>query len=197
MKIVASSLAPAILLGIGFVFGHWIQPLCDPGPRASLQITESGPTVEHLQELQYLTTLQDALVTEIRGRVGTVRAILVVYGRATIGVDLSRARFEQLDLVRRTGQLHLPTPRLESSGLDQDKTKVVALFQTGLWMFAPGQGEADAVATNSALWQIQQVLLAAGQDPDGIRLARQQAERVLIAFFSEMNWKISVQWNDH
>ena len=87
-----------------------------PGATPSLTSASAGPTIERLRALSALTTLRvevaDALVTQLRGRTGGLKAVLTVRGEVRIGVDLSAARFESLDHDARTTKLVLPRPRL-------------------------------------------------------------------------------------
>ena len=200
MKIFRKSFVYVILMGTGFLIGWWIHDRRNVAVLTPLHLTETGPTVERIRELQYLTTLRvnvaDALVTELDGRVGAVKAVIVVRGEVTIGVDLSQARFDKLDFVRHSGLLVLPSPQLENSGLDHDKTKVVALCPSGLWMLTPGEGDADAAVTNSALWQAGEIMVAAANDPQNLLRARQQARQVIETFLAGIGWQIIVRWND-
>ena len=83
----------------------WRQPVSRPWAAE----IGSGPTLEQIQTLASLTTLKinvaDALVTQLAGRTGGIRAVLVVHGNVTLGVDLSKARFESVDQRNRTAVL--------------------------------------------------------------------------------------------
>src|SRR5437763_2793542 len=99
---------------------------------------ESHPlTLERIQTLSVLTTLRvevaDARVTEIAGYTGSIKAVLVIRGEVDIGVDLSKARFEAIDESARSATLSLPTPSLQSAQLDQQRTKLVGVWPTGVW----------------------------------------------------------------
>jgi Protein of unknown function (DUF4230) len=76
--------------------------------------------------------------------------VLVVHGSVTLGVDLSKVRFESVDQRNRTAVLVLPAPNVQSVSLDQQKTRIVAICESGLWIILLGNGEADAAAANLA-----------------------------------------------
>jgi hypothetical protein len=159
---------------------------------------DSRPTIEEIQTLASLTTLKvnvaDAIVTEFSGRTGGIACVLVVHGSVTLGVDLRKARFESVNQKNRTAVLVLPEPTIQSVALDQEKTKIVALWDNGLWIILPGQGEANAAATNLAYREAQKVVARAADDRELIEQARRQAERVLKAFIEEMRWRGEVHW---
>ena len=72
----------------------------------------SAPTIEQIQQLSSLVTLRvevaDVLESSITGYTGGVKAVLVVKGDLLLGVDLSQAKLEKVDLVARTAVLVLP-----------------------------------------------------------------------------------------
>ena len=117
----------------------------------------------------------DALVTELAGKTGGIKAALVVHGSVILGVDLSRARFESVDQKNRGAVLVLPAPRVQSVTLDQEKTRVVALCESGLWIIVPGGSDPDAAVTNAAYREAQRIVARAADDPELIQRSRLQA----------------------
>ena len=91
-----------------------------------------------------------------------------------LGVDLSRARFESVDQKNRGAVLVLP-PRVQSVTLDQEKTRVVALCESGLWIIVPGGSDPDAAVTNAAYREAQRIVARAADDPELIQRSRLQA----------------------
>jgi uncharacterized protein DUF4230 len=138
----------------------------------------------------------DALVTELEGKMGGINAVLVVHGSVTLGVALSNARFKSVDPRNRTAVLVLPAPRIQSVALDQEKTKVVALCENGLWIIVPDAGDADAAAANLAYLEAEKIVARAAEDPGLIQRSRFQAIPVLTAFFAAMEWTVQVRWID-
>src|SRR5947209_13443372 len=110
--------------------GHWV---------ASPQMHPL--TLERIQTLSVLTTLRvevaDARVTEIAGYTGSIKAVLVIRGEVDIGVDLSKAQFESVDESAHSVTLLLPQPSVHSAHLDQQRTKLIGVWPTGLWSVVP------------------------------------------------------------
>jgi hypothetical protein len=160
--------------------------------------TDAGPTVEKIVALSSLTTLKvdvaDAVVSELPGRTGTVRAVLVVRGDVTLGVDLSAAVFEQVDRDARRAVLRLPQPRLQSVRLDHERTKLLGVWETGLWTIVPGGGDADTTAINRALRDAQRIVATEGKDPQLVHQCRVRTENVLREFLKALGWGVQFQW---
>jgi len=159
---------------------------------------ECGPTLEQIQTLSSLAILKvnvaDAFVTELAGKTGEIKTVLVVHGSATLGVDLSKARFESVDQRNRTAVLVLPSPRIQTLTLDHEKTRVVWLCESGLWNIVPGGREADAAAANMAYAEAQQSVARAASDPNSITRARTQTEQIVTAFFEAISWRLKIHW---
>src|SRR5947209_7013715 len=166
--------------------GHWV---------ASPQMHPL--TLERIQTLSVLTTLRvevaDARVTEIQGYTGSIKAVLVIRGEVNIGVDLSRARFESIDQDARTATLVLPEPAVQSARLDQQRTKLIGAWPTGLWVIVPGGQEADVVTVNRAYRDAERSVSEAANDALLIERSRMQAEQVLRAFFEALGWTVKFQ----
>lgn len=109
-------------------------------------------------------------------------------------MDLSAARFEQMDRDTRTAVLRLPQPTVQSARLDQERTKLVGVWERGLWAITPGGGDAEAVAVNHAMREAQRTMEAAGRDPELIQRCRVQTEQVLLTFLRNIGWTVSAEW---
>ena len=185
--VVALVLAGAAL---GKLLDRWLQPVD--------QKSDPAPTVEKIESLAALTTLKvdvaDAMMTELAGKTGGVKTVLIVRGDVTLGVDLSGASFEHVDGVKRSAVLRLPQPAVLSARLDQDHTKLVGVWENGLWAITPGGGDADAAAVNRAMQEAQKVVETAGQNPEIVSHCRAQTEQVLVAFLGNLGWTVSIKW---
>ena len=154
-RIVAVLVVTAMLaLAAGIAGTWWWLRVGRSSVRESTLTQTHLLTVDRIGELSALTTLKvevaDVQVTEIRGKTGAIKAVLVVRGNVTIGVDLSASCFSDVDDRRRTATLTLPTPRVQTVRLDHEKTRLIGMWQRGLWQIAPGCQEADTVAVNLA-----------------------------------------------
>jgi hypothetical protein len=198
VKIARKLLIAGMLVLGGVILGWRVHMWQQATSQPSVSKTDSGPTLEEIQTLADLTTLRvnvaDAIVTELTGKTGSINVVLVVHGSVTLGVDLSKTRFESVDQRNRTALLVLPAPQVESISLDQQKTKVVALVENGLWIIVPGNGEADGVAANLAYREAEKVVERAAEDPELTERARMQAQDVLTTFFSTFLWTIQIRW---
>lgn len=156
--------------------------------------------VEKIQPLSVLTTLKldvtEAQLTVLQGYTGTIKAVLVIQGDVTVGVDLARARFEQVDEQAHTAVLVLPQPKVQSTRLDQERTKLVGVWPSGLWTIVPGGEDADTTAVNLAYRDAQRAVTAAALAPQVLARSRQQAESVLRTFLSAVGWEVQVRWEE-
>jgi hypothetical protein len=198
VKIIKRIVVAGILVLAGGVVGWWVHEWRLPASRPPVSEIESGPSLEQIQTLSSLTTLKvnvaDAIVTDLDGRTGGIKCVLVVHGSVTLGVDLSKARFESVDQRNRRVILMLPPPRVQSVALDQKRTKVMALCENGLWTIVPGNGEAYVAAANLAYREAEKVVAEAAQDPELGTRAQQQTEFVIRSFFQAIEWQNDLHW---
>jgi hypothetical protein len=158
-----------------------------------------GPTIEQVRGLASLTVLKvevaDVQVSQLDGYTGGAKTVLVVRGDLTFSTDLSRARFSSQDSFQRTAVLVLPPPQVTSPRVDHERTRIVGVWEYGLWRIAPGDA-AEAALIDQAYAEAQAVVAAAGQEPPLDARARQQAESVLVTFFQSLGWTLTVHWSD-
>lgn len=159
----------------------------------------TGPTLEQVRGLAALTVLSvdvaDVQVSDLHGFTGGIKAALVVKGELALSTDLSAARFESVDVQNRTAVLVLPPPHVSSPRLDHSRTRLVWVWEYGLWQAVPGD-RPHAAVVNRAYQEAQAVIAAAGQDPSLDPRARAQAESVLGTFFNALGWQVSVRWSE-
>lgn len=159
----------------------------------------SGPTIEQVLRLSSLVTTRvdvaDVLVTDLEGHTGGVSAILLVKGDCTLGIDLSRAKFESPDSAPRKDVLVLPRPTLLAARVDQEKTRLLAVDARGLWQIVPGDG-GRTVAVEEAYARAQGVMAAIASRPELVEKCRHDAEESLHSFFTAAGWTISIRWAD-
>lgn len=161
--------------------------------------TSTGPTIESIRELGSITTLRvtiaDVQTQEVAGLTGSTRTVLIVKGDVELGVDLDRARFEDVDASCRSAVLVLPPPEPSRPRLDHDRTRVYAIERSGLWQLVPGNaGEAELVS--SALRRAQQIVGETVETNELDARARRRAEVVIQTFTTALGWAISIRWAD-
>ena len=163
------------------------------------QTTHAGLTVERLQPLSSLVTARvdvaDVVETTLAGHTGSVKAAILVKGDFLLGTDLSAARFEAVDTVRRTATLVLPPPAAASPRVDHARTRVFAINTGGLWQVVPGGDEAATAVVNRAYADAQRIVTLAADDRALLDRARRQAESVLKTFFAAVGWTVKIMWD--
>jgi hypothetical protein len=88
----------------------------------------------------------------------------------------------------------LSKPQVQSVSLDHERTKLLGVWPSGLWMIVPGGGDADAAAINRCYADAQRAVARVAEDQGIVDRARRQAESVLEAFCSAMGWQIEIRW---
>ena len=181
-------------------WAHWPAPMIAPAS-ASGSMCDTGPTIEQIAPLAQLTTLRvsvaDALESQICGKTGSVKAVLLVKGDLTLGVDLKAAVFEQVDNQRRRVVLRLPQPAMEAVSLDTQETKLVGVWESGLWLIAPGGSEADAAAVNKAYGDAQRLVQGSASDSAALQRCRQQTQEIVQSFLAALGWTVEVKWQQY
>jgi hypothetical protein len=154
--------------------------------------------VEQVQALSSLVTqrveVAEACETTLAGYTGSIRAVLLARGDVLLAVDLSGATFEAVDPAAHTAVIALPSPQASSPRLDHDRTRMLAMTESGLWAITPGDNRTSAAVIEQAYREAQEAVARVGADPDLLVRARRQAETVLGAFFSATGWKVGVRW---
>ena len=88
----------------------------------------------------------------------------------------------------------LPQPRIETASLDHERTKLLGVWPSGLWVIVPGGGDADAAAINQCYRDAQRAVAKVADDPQMMDRARGQAQTVLRGFFAAMGWGVEIRW---
>ena len=182
---------------IGGVAGIWLgmRSLMVRPPAAS-----AGPTIQQVQALASLITqrieVSDVQETAIEGHTGGIKAALLIKGDFLLGTDLSGARFEGVDPGARRAVLVLVQPRITSPRLDQERTRLFAMTESGLWTILPEDRSVTTVLLNRAYIDAQHLVAGAGDDPRLTKGSEAQAELVLSTFFRTLGWDVAVRWSD-
>jgi Protein of unknown function (DUF4230) len=162
--------------------------------------SHSPPTIQQVQALASLITqrveVSDVQETELAGCIGGIRAALLIKGDFLLGTDLSGAKFESVDPIAHKAVLVLTQPRVTSPRLDQNRTRLFALSEHGLWLITPDDRRTTTTVVNRAYNDGQNLIGRAADDPRLLASCRAQAELVLATFFRAIGWDISVRWAD-
>jgi hypothetical protein len=180
------------LVLIGWLFGKGVIT----GNAGGESTFDAGLVIQQIQQLSSLVTTKvdvaDVQDTQIKGYLGGVKAVILIKGDFLLGVDLSLAKFEKIDSVAETAVLVLPQPSVTSPRLDQARTRIYAIDDSGLWLIAPGDVE-KTVVINHAYEQAQNYIESAGKDQELIERSRHQAGNVLTAFFRAVGWTVKIR----
>ena len=82
----------------------------------------------------------------------------------------------------------MPQPRIQTVRLDHERTKLLGVGSSGLWIIVPGGSEADTAAVNRAYRDAEHFVA-------GVRRCRMQTEEVLSAFLRALGWTVEIGWN--
>lgn len=196
-----STLKLCILLLLAGMVGFALSRLAWPNrtyPAPNPVTIHTGLTIQQIQPLSSLVTTRvdvaDVQETTINGYTGSMKVAILVKGDFLLGVDLSRARFENVDPEKKTAVLVLPQPIVTSARVDHTRTRVFAITSTGLWQLVPGE-EGKPQLINRAYEDAQRVVASAAGDRELIEQARRQAERILGVFFEAVRWNVQIRWS--
>jgi hypothetical protein len=182
----------AIILGLVI----WITWQLASHQRSAASVS-TGPTITQIRQLAELVTakvtIADARETSLSGYLGSVHAILIVRGDASLGPDLSGAKIISSDSASKVVVIELPRPHLISYRLDHSATRLVSLSHNGLWMIVLGDAGRTAVL-NRAYGEAERAVADAAVTPETIYEAAEHAQNVLAVFFGTGGWTIQIQW---
>ena len=191
------SIRTAIVLVIGSGLGWTGAMACRPSVPADG--IHTGPSIDRMSELSQLLTLRidvaDVLVSRIDGMTGGVQLAMLVKGDVALGIDLSQARFEQVDNAHCTAVLILPPPQASCARVDHDRSRLFALTSDGLWAITPGTRDYLAVV-DKAMAEAQDLVATAARNNDADDRARRHAEILLNTFFRSIGWGVRIRWVD-
>ena len=186
-----------IVLLIGSALG-WTGAVAyrPPSPADGLH---TGPSIERMSELSQLLTLRidvaDVLVSRIDGMTGGVQLAMLVKGDVALGIDLSQARFDQIDNAHCTALLILPPPQASCARVDHDRSRLFELTSDGLWAITPGTRD-YLVVVDKGMAEAQDLVASAAHNNDADDRARRHAEILLGAFFQSIGWDVKIRWAD-
>lgn len=191
-----------LLVFLSAALGLVLSRLAWPHPVRSVPApitTHTGLTIQQIQPLSSLVTTRvdvaDIQETTINGYTGSMKVAILVKGDFLLGVDLSKARFENVDAERKTARLILPQPTVTSARVDHTRTRVFAITSNGLWQLVPGD-EGKPQLINRAYADAQRIVASAAEDPELIQRARDQAQTVLRTFFEMLGWSVSIRFTE-
>ena len=182
-------LAPVLLL----VFGPltlWMLGVKPPGWHAE---GPPLPPIVRIQAMSDLATTRVLISDFIEGQNEHFEGKWLLYGEATLGVDLSKTSYSDINDAARTATIHLPAPHLISWKVDPDRSTELYVQGRGYfqWMVSAGNRK----MLRDEVWkQADRKIQRLAQDPSYTQIAQLQAENVLRSLFVGLQWKIAYQW---
>ena len=125
-----------------------------------------------------------------------LRAALLIKGDFLLGTDLSAAKFEAVELATHKAVLVLAQPQVASPRLDQYRTRMFGISESGLWLITPDDSHTTTTVINRAYHDGQNLIAQAAGDPHLLAGSKAQAELVLATFFCAIGWEITFRWVD-
>jgi hypothetical protein len=147
-----------------------------------------------IAKLKELVTLKVNMIEELEISNNWYEGKWVIVGDATFATDFTKMVPSSENREHRTCTMKLPTPRVFSCRVDHERTKKVS-FRCISWN--PAQifcGNPDEIR-DIAMKHAQAKLEHCARSEDNIRQARQQAEEALGKLYSDVGWKVKIEWN--
>jgi len=131
-------------------------------------------------------------------RLGSTRALLVAKGECTIGTDLTRAKYENIDNGKHLLTISLDMPeavsvRINHDGRQNGGSYFYAINEHGLAAFLGDQQKRTRAADN-ALAKAQEELARSCLSAPNLASARQNAEMVLRSMYLATGWTPTFVW---
>ena len=155
-------------------------------------------TIERIQPVLSLLTsrvqVSDVAYEKLDGYTGSLKLAALIHGDVLIQIDLADAQLVEIHDDRRTATLVLPMPEAISPRIDHNRTRVIAVYTSGLWRMVPtDQGRAQLF--DRAMANAQQRIAQAAVEQTLVDDARQQAERIITTFArDQLDWQIDIRW---
>jgi hypothetical protein len=176
---------------LGTIFGLF-------SPRSEeTKIISHGPTIERLQKLNQLVTLQVDVSDVIEGNDHGYRGAWLIKGDGVIGIDLDKAKFIKKDENHKHVTIELPKPHVLVSRVDHKRTKTYDVSKKFWLKPVPDfiYGDPDSLR-DQVMQQAQDLVEQTVGKQEYLNKARSQAELVIGCIFSEIGWSCDFVWVD-
>lgn len=192
---ILSSVCATLGLCAATAFGVW-EYLRMPDSR--IVFGSTGPTVEQLQELSELVSLQvtinDILTAESDGYFG-YRGSWIIKGDSLYSTDLAQA-----EIVESRGpgtqslwRITLPPPAIKWARVDHDRSRVFDLRRK-TWL--PWDTATPDRMRDEVMRQGQRIVLQSSMKPEYLQRAKIRAEQTLRSFYAGKGTNIEVVWRN-
>jgi hypothetical protein len=151
------------------------------------------PPIVQIQSMSDLATTRVLISDFIEGQNEHFEGKWVLYGQAMIGVDLSQAKYSNVNVAARTATLKLPAPHLISWKVDPDRSTEVYVRGRGFLQWVISSGNRQML--RDEVWkEADRKIQRLAQDNGYKEIAKLQAQNVLRGLFEGLQWKITFEW---
>lgn len=145
-----------------------LRPLKEKAKQLSKSIAKLVERVEQTEKKEFADGY-DRRIKELQRQLNDLRNDIRSReqdkGDVALGVDLSLARFDQIDNAHCTALLILPPPQASCARVDHDRSRLFALTSDGLWAMTPGTRDYLAVV-DKVMAQAQDLVASAASNND-------------------------------
>lgn len=191
------------LLGItiGLAAGLMLRARPSRVGRVTTVFTSTGSTVVQVEELCKLVSAKVYIADVLIAEDGAYRGSWLIKGDALLAVDAGRAQVKSVDEKSKTAVVALPPPHVLQARVDHDKTKTWAVekrhwvpgFQ--LWReLMDGVDYNPDIIRDNAMAHGQHLVHKAASDSENMHRARESAEKIVVNFYKQMGWTVTVEW---
>jgi hypothetical protein len=99
-----------------------------------------------------------------------------------------------VDREKHSAAIRLPQPSVLYVRLDHERTRLLGIWSSGLWIIVPGGGDADAATVNRAFRDAERIIGNAATEAVLVQRCRIQTEEVLRSFLRALGWSIEIGW---
>ena len=171
--------------------------LLDPVRQRLMQPAPSAVIVDRLRMTRELIGLvvevAEPRTTTKSGKLGGIEVVLLVRGQAHLGVDLAQLAIESVDETTHSITLSLPPPTVRVAKVDPQQTLFLRHQRYGLWTLVQVE-KVDRAVVATALMDAQNVVQAAGADPQHQPAAMRAIEHMLHDFAHQARWTLHIHW---
>ena len=172
-------------------FWLYVYPKIDPAfMPVPIRVESQGPTVERLQRLSQLVTLQVMIADVLVGEGEGSRGSWLIKGDAILGTDLSKAQIVDREDSARRATLILPSPTVLYSRVDHQRTRTWEVRRLA-WL--PWSADQDKLR-DAVMLQAQELVAHVAGSKENIRQAKSNTETTIKTLYNEVGWQVSVQW---
>ncbi|MBM79033.1 MAG: hypothetical protein CMJ78_00370 [Planctomycetaceae bacterium] len=161
-------------------------------------VIESMPTVERVTEIGELCVLKVQVTDMLQATTPSLKASWLITGDALISVDLEDVRINRLDRDGKRLVLSMPPLQLLSPRVNHEKTRhwdTKSVCWHNGWFTYDKIGKSSRMQ-QAAMRKAQQTISLVSQDSEYVEQARQSAEQIISALYTETGYSVSFDWPD-